>query len=427
MSVEDRLRDTTEAVTASMRPIRPLNLRPDTASAQAPAKRRRDRQPRHWSGWLVPLAAAVAVIAVAATLVAVRTRSGPGFRPTPAASSTSPAPLTDAVPRYYVVLGPMGGDGRPTQNGVLADTTTGKRLATFNPPSNDMFSYSAVSADDKTFVLLASPLPMDASKVKPSSYYTWYVLRLPPGAPQRSRLTRVPIAALPADTPVLGLAVSPDGSTLAIVCQVTSHSGGKGRLAYGLMVRTYSLATGQALRTWTDPTDAFSPTAADTFNLSWLEDGRTLAFVATTRTVPEGVRFLNTTSPGTSLISNSRLVFSAPPGDACGSLLLTPDGKEAICGTYAPNPGSCAKGQLEVTAYSVATGKLERVLYRYRGTCQPSGAFQVMWAGSGTLAIGADFVGSARDNRVGLISPGKFTPLPILSNGGDYYAGSVAF
>jgi hypothetical protein len=50
-----------------------------------------------------------------------------------------------------------------------------------------------------------------------------------------------------------------------------------------------------------------------------------------------------------------------------------------------------------------------------------------MWAGSGTLAIGADFVGSARDQRIGLMSPGKFTPLPILPNGDAFNPGSVAF
>lgn len=427
MSVEDRLRATTEAVTAAMSPVRSLDLPPDPSATRAPARPRQARPPRRWPGWLIPLAAAMAVIAVAATLVAIRNLSGPGSRPAPPATSTSAAPPTGGVPRYYVGLDLMGRNGMPTQNAALADTNSGKQLATLKPPPNDMFSYAAAAADDKTFVLLAAPLPVAASKVPLSSYYTWYVLRLPPGAPQRSRLTRVPIAAPPANTPVIGLAVSPDGRTLAVLFQVSGHGGGAGQFAYHLMVRTYSLATGQALRTWTDPAGALSPTGPGTFNVSWLDDGRTLAFASATRTAPQGIRFLNTTSPGTSLVSDSRLVFSSPANDACGSLLLTPDGKAAICGTYAPNPGSCAKGQLEVTAYTVATGKLDRVLYRYRGPCQPSGTAQVMWAGSGMLAIGAIWVGSARDNRVGLMSPGKFTPLPIVSSGSDYGPGSVAF
>lgn len=429
MTVEERLRATTEAVTAAMRPVRPLDLPPSRSAVRAAAKYSRTRSPRGWPSWLVPLTAAVVVIAVAATLVVVRGLTGAGSGPqvTPASSSTSAAPLTNSVPRYYVDFGPIGRNGSPTQNAVLADTSTGKQLATFSPPSNDMFYYTAAAADDKTFVLLATPLPSAAASKAGQSSDTWYLLRLPPGAPQRVRLTPIPIAALAADTAVIGLAVSPDGRTLAVLFQVTSRGGGKGQFAYQLAVRTYSLATGQALRTWSEPTGGLAPTGPGTFNLSWLNDGRTLAFAAATRTAPQGIRFLNTSSPGTSLISDSRLVVSTRANTTCGSLLLTPDGKTFICGSAAPNEASCAKGQVDVTAYSVATGKPERVLYRYRGGCQPVGSVQVMWAGSGTLAIGALFVGSARDNRVGLMSPGKFTPLPILSNGDAYGPGSIAF
>jgi hypothetical protein len=331
------------------------------------------------------------------------------------------------VPPYYVETGPIGRDGRPTQNAVLGNTRTGKQLATFSPPRNDMFAYTAGTADGRTFVLLASPLfALNAAQAKQSPR-VWYVLRLPPGAPQRARLTRVPIAALAADTTVIGLAVSPDGRTLAVLFQVISHVGSKRTLAYGLMVRTYSLATGKVLRTWSEPTDTLSPTGPSTFNVSWLNDGRTIAFAAATRAAPQGIRFLDTTKPGTSLTAGSRLVFSASASPACSTMLLTPDGKAVICGTFAPNSGACAAGQLEMTAYSVATGKLERVLYQYRGSCQPGGSAQVMWAGSGTLAIGAIFVGSAQLNRVGLMTPGKFTALPFPSSGGDYDAGSIAF
>ena len=427
MTVEDRLRATTAAVTETMRPVRPLNLRPTQADAQASTKRRLPRHPRRWPGWLIPLAAAMAVIAVAATLVAVKSLSadGPGLRPAP----TSPPPATSSasVPRYYVDLGPMGRDGRPTQAAVLADTRTGKQLATFSPPPGHVFTYTAGSADDKTFVLLAAPsFALKTSKTEePSS--VWYVLRLPSGAPQQARLTWLPAVTLSADTAALGFAVSPDGRTLALLLQVISHVGSKKTLAYGLAVRTYSLATGQALRTWSDPAGPLSPTGPGTFNVSWLNDGRTIAFAASSRAVPEGIRFLDTAKPGTSLTSSSRPVFSAAANRNCGTMLLTPDGKAVICGTYAPNNSACTAGQLEVTAYSVATGKLERVLYRYRGSCQPGGTAQVIWAPSGTLAVGAIFVGSPKHNVVGLMTPGKFTALPFLSNGGDYQTGTIAF
>ncbi len=420
MTIEDRLRATTEAVTEAMHPVRPLDLRSSAAADPAPAKYRRPRRPARWSGWLIPLAAAMAVIAVAATLVAVRSLSaaGPGSPPAPA------SPLSSGLPRYYVAAGLMGRDGAPTQNAALADATTGKQLATFSPPNNMFFVYIAAAADDATFVLLAGPLgPPKAGQPA----YIWYVLHRSSGAPQRATLTRVPIAALAADTSVIGLAVSPDGRTLAALLQVTSHVGGKKAAAYHLMMRTYSLATGQALRTWSEPDGPLSPTGPGTFNVSWLNDGRTLAFAAATRAVPQGIYFLNTASPGSGLAADSRPVPSPPAGDACGSLLLTADGKVAVCGGSAPNPSSCAKGQMDVTAYSVATGKLERVLYRYRGGCEPDGTVNVIWAGSGPVAVGAVFVGSAKENRIGLMTPGKFTPLPIVSVASAYDPGSIAF
>ncbi len=423
MTIEDRLRATTEAVTAAMHPVRPLDLRSSAAADPAPAKYRRPRRPVRWSGWLIPLAAAMAVIAVAATLVAVRSLSaaGPGSPPAPA------SPLSSGVPRYYVALGLMGRNGAPTQNAALADVSTGKQLATFSPPANMFFSYTAAAADDATFVLLAVPLGPKGQKAGVPSEI-WYVLHLSPGAPQRAKLTRVPIAALATDTGVSGLAVSPDGRTLAALLFI-SHVGAKRVVTDDLMVRTYSLATGQALRTWSDPARALSVTGPGTFNVSWLRDGRTLAFAAATRTAPLEIRFLNTASPGANLAADSRPVFSPPAANgACGSLLLTADGKVAVCGGgYVAGPRPCAKGKMDVTAYSVATGKLERVLYLYRGGCRPGGSVQVIWAGSGQAAVAAVFVGSAKENRIGLMTPGKFTSLPIVSIGSAYDPGSIAF
>ena len=267
MTIEDRLRATTEAVTEAMYPVRPLDLRSSADADPSPARYRRPRRPVRWSGWLIPLAAATAVIAVAATLVAVRSLSaaGPGSPPAPA------SPLSSGVPRYYVAAGLMGRNGAPTQNAALADVSTGKQLATFSPPKNMFFGYIAAAADDVTFVLLAVPLgPPKAGQ--PSDI--WYVLHLSPGAPQRAKLTRVPIAALATDTAVSGLAVSPDGRTLAALFFI-SHVGAKKVVTDDLVVRTYSLATGQALRTWSDPARALSLTGPGTFNVSWLQDGRT--------------------------------------------------------------------------------------------------------------------------------------------------------
>jgi hypothetical protein len=418
-----------------MRPVRPLDLRPSADHVQAPAKPHRTRLPGRWRGQLIPLAAAAAVIAVAATLVGVRglTAAGPGSRSTPATTSTSAAVPANGLPRYYVAISYTAASsaGGLVQNAYLADTSTGKQVATFKPPSDAMFNYVAASSDDKTFVLRALAGPnygpsgssFSDSELKAGipAHTLWYVVRLTPGAAQQARLTRIPIASSFTNDGLDGVAVSPDGRTLAVIF---SKNGGT---SSGLetTLQTYSLATGQVLHTWTG-----SLTGA-VGGLTWLDDGRTLAFLFPTFNAPENIRTLNTTSPGTNLIGDSRPVFSVPAGAACASVLMTADGKAVICGSSTFNSG-CAKGAVNLTAYSVATGKLERVLYRFPDACRMGGA-QVLWAKSSTLAI-AEIVYTKPVspypqlmNTVGVVPPGKLASLPV--NLGETYDGygTIAF
>jgi hypothetical protein len=440
VSVDERLRATTAAVTAAMRPVRPLDLPANRSGARADAKPGRVRVPRRWPGWLVPVAAAAAVIAVAALLVAVRNQSGGGPEPRVTPAATSTAALPSGVPRYYVALGNFGTskDGTPTsvRNAFLVDAGTGQRLATLNPPSDALFTGVAASADDKTFVLDAVAGPglgtsgsshADTSSVPQS--HIFFVLRLTPGAAGQARLTRVPIAASFAHTAIEGLAVSPDGRTLAIIFRVQvppkATSGPE-------TLRTYSLATGQELRTWTEPVSGHQssgvPGGDNWDRLSWLGDGRTLAFAYAAFAAHPVLRTVRTNSPGTDLIADSRPVFTVPSG--CYLPLMTSDGQAVICGAAAVNHG-CVKGQPELTAYSVATGKRERVLYRYAGGGCISGVAQAEWARSGTLAIGNIVISKAGVLRastayiIGVISSGTFTSLPLTLTGGS--PGSIAF
>ena len=85
MSIDDRIRTATAATAATVREISPLALPDDLPGTTLPPARPRSRRsrragltrpagrgPRRLGTWLVPLAAAAAVIALAATLVAVR-------------------------------------------------------------------------------------------------------------------------------------------------------------------------------------------------------------------------------------------------------------------------------------------------------------------------------------------------------------------
>jgi hypothetical protein len=431
VTVEERLRATTEAVTEAMRPVRPLDLRRDPAFAQAPAKRRLPRQPRRWPGWLIPLAAAMAVIAVAATLVTVKSLSaaGPGSRPAPASTST-PA---SGIPRYYVSLKNAGtsAKGAVERNAFLADTSTGKQLATFKPPSDALFTNAVGSSDGRTFILEAAEGPGfgpsgNVKLVTEGAADRWYVLRVTPGAAQQARLTRIPIAATFSGTDTLGVAVSPDGRTLAIL-SLTGESLSKAASARSqMLLQTYSVATGQLLHTWTASPSAWAGPLA---GLTWLDDNRTIAFVAPTPAAHKDILTLNTSAPGTSLVAGSRPVFSVPEG--CSSSLLATDGKSVVCGTQALLPGAkpaCNRGGIELAAYSVATGKLERVLYRYSGDCRWGDALMV-WAKSGTVAVAAIVVTKSaapypQVSTMVAAAAGQSTALPVTTWNGF---GTIAF
>lgn len=434
MTIEDRLRATTEAVTATMRPVRPLDLHPDPAAVTARRRpgRRRVRSPRERPGWLVPLAAALVVVAVAATLVAVRSLSGTdsGSPPVPAATSTSVLLPAAGLPQYFVEINGVDGvriAGVPTGAALIGETSTGKRLRTFLPPSGFVFAAATLagSSDDRTFVLQAVPGAGTGTSLSHGLLDTWDVLRLTPGADRPLYATTLQTTVSAADDDVEGVAVSPDGGTLAILYQPIEYVGARReRVSTGpSTLRTYSLSTRRALRTWTAPA-ADTQEAYNFADLTWLDDDRTLAFAYPAAVEHRYMHTLDTTGPGTGLLSASRTVLGLPKGHVCGSeMLMTADGKSVICGSTAePETGWCATGQLAFTAYSVATGKLDRTLYRYQGGCT-SAAATVVWAKSAGLAIGTLTISKPGKqaqpilNEVGILTAGKFTALPGIQVG----------
>jgi hypothetical protein len=431
VTVEERLRATTEAVTETMRPVRPLNLRSAAAGAEAAAKDGRARPPRRWPGWLIPLAAAAAVIALAATLVSVRALTGarPAAPSAPAPAPTAATVLANSIPRYFVELNAVGTSpkGAVERNAFLDDESTGRQVATFKPPSNAAFTSVAASPDGRTFVLQAAAGPGFGPDGNPELALQgrtdiWYVLRVTPGATaKQARLTRVPVLTPTADS-AFGYAVSPGGRTLAVLSSGSTSTSKAARSGSLLQLRTYSLATGRALRTWTAPLNG--PPATEN-NVTWLDDGRTVAFDYPAATGHDSIRTVDTTGPGTDLVAASRLAFSEPNGGACFSALLTSDGKSVICGTLtsAPQPPgagvssnvpTCDKGGVELTAYSVATGKAEGIVYRYTAGGCSWGVAQVVWARSAAAVIGAIVITKSaaphpQISSLGVAAQGKFT------------------
>jgi hypothetical protein len=405
------MRETAEEITPDGIP--PLRLPPG-------------RPGRAWAGgvprwrWLAPVGAAVAVVAVVAAALALA--SGPSRSGSRAAVMPGSVPsYSGSVPPYYVALDVTGnGDCcrsglpySPVTTAVVRATATGTALATITPPRPyGTFIGVTAAADDRTFVLAAvqlTPLPYTEA---PSAGF--FLLRIDPANPvpsARARLTPLPITVRPQGAGVSGLALSPDGSKLAIA---------EALLGAPPALHVVILATG-AERVWAATTGGptFGPGTTGE-PLSWAQDERTLAFVS----AGTQVRLLNTAAAGSSLLASSRLVVSAPEGDLSPywqQVMITGDGQTitAVIEIVAEGKnGHVTSVRQELVTFSAQTGQLLHVLnripvygnYNYE---------QVLWAsptGQALIVSGTQpgtTVGSLGTGATaGVLSHGHFTPIP---------------
>jgi hypothetical protein len=421
MSIEDRVRTATRAGATLVRDIGPLAA-PDPVRL----RRRPPPTPRRWLSWGVPLAAAAAVVLVALSLVAVR-QFGSSAPSTGGPVANAPA----AVPRYYAVLD--NNAETDTYNGplIVGDDLTGTVIDTISPPHGMRFDTVQGASDDRTFVIMASPQPL-LPPPPSSTPDTWYLVRIAPGTAHPYQLTKLSIK-LPLNSPGGGLAyaLSPDDRELAVEAQNWASN--------VITLGIYSVSSGAELRAWTTDADLMSGPAQDT--VSWLPDGRQLAF-SSFPSHPERyqLRTLDVTGSGTDLMAASRALVTVPLTGAstCDSLHLTPDGGTIVCAEqygFLLDPGTdagCANGGLEITAYSVRTGKPVRVLYRYPGACH-NGNFDVPWTNaSATEIIGSTEInianqGGKQAGQIGVITDGHIRLLKLPKIVPPNYYGIVAF
>jgi hypothetical protein len=447
VSIDDRIRAATQATAATVREIRPLTLPADPPGAASPARSRRRssrtgpgrsaranrRGLRDWGSWLIPLSAAAAVIVLAAVLVAVRDLPG-ASHPT----GTTPAGQGRAapnLPQYAVDLtnttaniSPPYGSGDVTVSDLsVIDTHTGKQVAVVKHPANISFDAVSGAADDRTFVVTGTSYIIQRMPGVGGLQYiqVYYLLRIDPGSSQPVNLTRLSIPVQPGDAVIDGLALSPDGRTLAVLewCTVPGvcDKGSPGTL------QLYSVATGKVLRVWTwgtlpDPIPSYGDSegpVGTSSGMTWLADGRTLAFTYYAHGQAPAVRTLDTTRPGGDLVADSHRVFTLPAGgpDTCSEAMLTPDGRTVVCGTQFGSGTAGIVGTLEIDAYSAATGKREGVLYRYTGQETRDGIGALGWVGPGNTVVVMVDAGNTSvlpvttQVIVGVVAQGKLIPL----------------
>jgi len=308
------------------------------------------------------------------------------------------------VPRYFVAIPELPG------RAVVGATATGAVRGTVAPPQpHAVFTWVAAAGDGRTFVLGASPElhPGDAID-KPRPVQLFRLLLGRSGHP--GRLAPLPI---PPETGISGVAVSHDGSQLALSL-LPAHG------QSGSRIQVFSLATG-ARREWEWPGrgtlgQVAMPVASG--GLQWEADNRTLMFEVTTQTSagwPARLYLLDTAAPGGSLLASSTRI--PVPSTELGWLhnnakhritgmpLITGDGTKLVAPFFHYSAPPKVFG-FTLTEFSVRTGKPTRVLYQRRVATE-TGDTGVWWVNThGTAMI------AVRGPVFGVQTQTTFTPLP---------------
>jgi hypothetical protein len=294
------------------------------------------------------------------------------------------------APPYYLTL--INNRTGPDGYAAVVDTATGARLATLRPPKPfHTFDYVIGAADDRTFVL-------EAQRTAGDNATTLFRAQIDPS--RRSvTLTALPIPPIRPDGQVNGLALSPDGSRLAVLMRLGGYQ----------QLSVYSMTSG-AVKVWRQPGTAMA------YWPSWGRGG-ILAF-----TWRSGVWLLNTATAGGGLIANSRLAVAESHGWNFIGDLLTPDGRTVVAAQLRYlHPGA----KDEFAEYSAKTGRQIEALWPVHDGFEDLG-----WASpSGNVLIVEVY---AKNREVlGTLSGGRLTTILSQAVGSsgplDVFPGSMAF
>ena len=403
---------------------------------------------------MVPVTAVAAVIALVTSTVIGGAAPNAGA----AAAPASPAAAAVSVPQYYMTFSQSRGDTTVPVGLVLGATITGKKLSTLRPPSGLSFAGVTGAADDRTFVADAHRDPYGVVGSSGRSR-TWYLVRVA-GTGTRVSLTmkKLPIKPTPVGTLIDSMALSPDGTMLAVVSEPLST-----RAQEPELVRVYSVATGAVLRSWTSPSDQIPPIEGgggdggdDNATLAWVGDSA-LAFFGGVQTGPHtdapAIRVLDLSRPDGDIQATSRAAVQVPISGfgarvpfGCdllfrGNMVITGNGKSFVCGGSGASSAKLPKLYcLKQPAWNIVafagfslTGKKPpgRVLSGYRTGCAGYNVTgYAVWANAtGSAVIGYMLFGGRNSGRFGVFSDGSFRPLPIPvpGNSYQYFNGSLLY
>ena len=324
--IEDLLRDELKRVADTVQPgqLRPLQV-------PVPARR--------WHRRLLPVAAAAAVIAVAVAAVLV---AGP--KPAP---PSAPGPA--AIPRYYLTFTFVADhqfQGLPVTEAVIRDSATGQITGTVKIVTHDFPAPVTVAAapDDRSFII--GTYEPDPKGTQATGYQEYRFFRLPISADGKpGHLTELPAYPVPMYAFVEGIALSPDGTLLAVS---SMYSLGRQNGLPAGKVEVINLVTGK-VRIWTAAPQHghyYEPGAP-----SWADGDRMIAFtwqhsqsLTNDNMTMEGVRLLDTDAPGDNLADSRMIVSRKAVSGTIQSALITPDGRDVLMATFRNVPSGGNRG-----------------------------------------------------------------------------------
>jgi hypothetical protein len=344
-------------------------------------------------------AAVTAVVAVAVLLAVFAAGTTTAHQP---GQAQPPA----AMPRYYVTIGQYVFH----PEAVVRESASGKVTGQVAVPSAARPAVSVVTAaaDDRSFIIGA----YDTGPAG-SLDFRFFRLRITAGG-LPGPLTELPGAVpfLPSSPSVRGIALSPDGTMLAVSLQYQAPS--MEPLHYG-GIEVINLVTGTT-RTWISREYFYWPGPP-----SWVDGDRMIAFswwhdvsLLGLSPVLSGIRQLDTAVPGGNLL-DSRLIPGVA-GRSIQSALVAPDGRDVIASTCldVKGPGDrsgTVTGQ--IVELSVLDGRLIRVLRTQTARYHAIGGENPLDASCSVLSLdptGAHVL--AVCFQLGRIDNGVFTALP---------------
>jgi hypothetical protein len=371
---------------------------------------------RFWA----PVAAAAAVAALAITGAVIGAHSVPATRrPAPGPPSAPLPHLADGLPAYFLEYQPLDSafgaepgsppfPGHPLPSHVtlrVVATATGKVAATATLPGY----VTAIAASRGAFF---------AAVVK-DNLARFYEIRL---NDSRTATTVTELPVRPDTAPLAFMAVSPDGTKLAYTIQSASLFGDVQKLVVA------SIAGGSQREWLTPPQDSHG----SMFWMTWLADGRTLAFnwnafflsTAQGESINSSawsLRLLDTEAPGSDLVAGKTVLSSAYETRLffSGNLIMpSPDGR-VVVGTTSGTAASRAPAH-SVLAFSTATGQVT-VLYRVSHNNYPyNGCYDLpLWiSNTGSEMLIRCLLSETRgvNPRLVLINHGHATVLPVLDD-----------